>query len=451
MEIGTDFMETLSKLPSGWLDPITYLPNRRQFNTDYKPVPGVQLVMMTLSNAKHFTQLVRAIGHEYSEDFMRAGAARLREALPSGCIIYHVSILSFAFLLPDGAPPELLRKIIDQFSQPLVCGRIPIMTDIALGIADCTDASPAFVLRASLAAAQDSRDSGRDWARYNPKTDTAHQRGFLLLSQLTNAMQADDQLTLHFQPKYAMASGHPTSAEALLRWKHPIFGAISPAEFVPLAEATAHIHPLTDWVLRHAIAQAGAWAAKGMELNIAINISPRNLTRRGFAKRIAEILKLHGVSPSSIELEFTEGVLVSNDHIVLHELQALRDTGIRIALDDFGTGFANFSYITHLPADIIKIDKSFIQKISSDERSALVVRTLIELAHRLDYSVVAEGIETEKVYSLLASWNCDEGQGFYMSPPLDAARFAEKINFKKSVVSSVTISNLHREVNSVLG
>ena len=424
-------METLSKQPFGGLDPITYLPDRQQFLVDYKPVPGSQLVMMTLANGKQFNELLRAIGHEHSDEFMRAGVQRLREALASGCIVYHVSNLSFAFILPDGASPTLLRKIIEHFEQPLICGHIPVMADIALGIADCTDASPAFVLRAALAAVQDSRDSGRGWARYNRKTDTAHQRGFLLLSQLSNAMQADDQLTLHFQPKYAMSSGRLTSAEALLRWQHPVFGAISPAEFVPLAEATAHIHPLTDWVLRHAIAQAGAWTAKGMEINIAINISPRNLTRRGFAARIAEILQLHGVRPSSIELEFTEGVLVSTDHAVLDELRALRDTGIRIALDDFGTGFANFSYITHLPADIIKIDKSFIQKISSDERSAMVVRALIELAHRLDYSVVAEGIETEKVFALLASWNCDEGQGFYMSPPLDAARFAERANARK--------------------
>ncbi|HQT46663.1 MAG: hypothetical protein B7X08_04250, partial [Acidocella sp. 20-63-7] len=181
------------------------------------------------------------------------------------------------------------------------------------------------------------------------------------------------------------------------------------------------------------IAQVGAWTAKGMALNIAINVSPRNLTRRGFAAQVAHLLKIYGVAPSTIELEFTEGVLVTNDRVILEELQILRDTGIRIALDDFGTGFANFSYITHLPADIIKIDKSFIKKITSDERSAMVVRALIELAHRLNYSVVAEGIETEKAFSLLASWNCDEGQGYYMSPPLDAVSFAEKMNFSPAL------------------
>jgi EAL domain-containing protein (putative c-di-GMP-specific phosphodiesterase class I)/GGDEF domain-containing protein len=422
-------MAPLTKLPFGRLDPITCLPNRQQFLADYQPVPGAQLVMMTLSDSKHFNQLLRAIGHEYSEDFLRAGADRLREALPANILLYHAGMLSFAFLLPNGTTPDLLQKITTCFNNPINCGRIPVTTDIALGIADCKDASAAFVLRAALAAAQDSRENGWDWARYNRKTDTAHRRGFILLSNLTAAMQANDQLSLHFQPKYDMSSGKLTSAEALLRWNHPVYGPISPAEFVSLAEATAHIHPLTDWVLRNAIAQAGAWAAKGMDLNIAINVSPRNLSRRGFAAQIAQILNLYGVNPAAIELEFTEGVLVSNDRVVLEELQILRDTGIRIALDDFGTGFANFSYITHLPADIIKIDKSFIKKITSDERSAMVVRALIELAHRLDYSVVAEGIETEKAFALLASWNCDEGQGYYMSPPLDAIRFAEKMNF----------------------
>lgn len=184
-------------------------------------------------------------------------------------------------------------------------------------------------------------------------------------------------------------------------------------------------------MLRHAVAQTAAWAAKGMHLNIAINVSPRNLTRRGFAAQVAQILQLHGVSPSSIELEFTEGVLASQDNVVIEELRALRGTGIRIALDDFGTGFSNFNYITHLPADIIKIDKSFIQRISSDERSAMVVRSVIKLAHQLNYSVVAEGIETEKAYAMLASWNCDEGQGFFINPPLDAMRFDEKLLFKK--------------------
>ena len=407
------------------IDPITLLPNRQQFIADYQAAPAAQLVMMTLSDAQHFNELLRAIGHEYSEEFMRAGAARLREALAPETTVYHVSVLSFTFICPDGAAIPLLEAVVERFKKPLLCGGIPVATDIALGYAGCADPNPAGVLRAALAAAQDCRTTGADWAHYNRSTDTAHQRGFVLLSHLNAALESPGQFVLYFQPKYAMATGKLTSAEALLRWHHPVFGNISPAEFVPLAEATAHIHPLSDWVMRHALAQAGAWARHGIDLNMAINVSPRNLSRRGFAARIAELLQQYGVRPAAIELEFTEGVLVANDQIVLDELQALRNTGIRIALDDFGTGFCNFSYITHLPADIIKIDKSFIQKIATDERSAMVVRSLIELAHRLDYSVVAEGIETERAFNMLADWHCDEGQGFYMSPPLDAASLAQ--------------------------
>jgi EAL domain-containing protein (putative c-di-GMP-specific phosphodiesterase class I) len=419
------------------IDAVTQLPNRQQYVSDYQASSVAELVMLTLADAKQFNQLLRAVGHEYSEYFMRAGAFRIAEAAPPGAVIYHVSILSFVFFAPEGASAPALQKIIEAFETPVLCAGIPISSDIALGIASCSDTNPSVALRAALAAAQDSRETGAAWARYNRKTDSAHQRGFLLLSHLSAAIEAPDQLSLHYQPKYDMATGRITSAEALLRWQHPVYGAISPAEFIPLAEATAHIHALTAWVTRHAIAQAGAWAAKGHNIAIAINVSPRNLSRSGFAAQLSQILKYYGVAPSAIELEFTEGVLANNDLVVLDELQTLRQTGIRIALDDFGTGFANFSYITHLPADIIKIDRSFIRKIGADPRSALLVRTLIELAHNLDYRVVAEGIETERAYTMLTEWKCDEGQGYLMSRPLSVAQFAEAIDFTRPLQIAV--------------
>jgi EAL domain-containing protein (putative c-di-GMP-specific phosphodiesterase class I)/GGDEF domain-containing protein len=406
-------------------DPITMLPNRQAFIDGFLPEPDSFLVMLTLADATHFNQLLRAIGHEYSEDFIREGSARLREALSPEIVIYHVSILSFAFMFPQHAAKALLRKIVLTFEKPLIIGGVPVAPDIALGTTNGAEPVAAIILRAALAAAQDCRMSGADWAHYNPRTDTAHQRGFTLLSHLPAALEASDQLSLHFQPKYAMASGAMTSAEALLRWTHPAFGNISPAEFIPLAEATAHIHALTDWVLRHAIEQASLWVRQGLKLSLAVNVSPRNLGRRGFAQRVADLLEEYGVDPRMIELEFTEGVLMSSDPILLDELRALRATNVRIALDDFGSGFANFSYLTHLPADIIKLDKSIIQEIETDERSAVVVQSLIELAHRLGYSVVAEGIEMAKTYEMLAGWGCDEAQGYFMSRPLDAAGFAE--------------------------
>jgi EAL domain-containing protein (putative c-di-GMP-specific phosphodiesterase class I) len=249
----------------------------------------------------------------------------------------------------------------------------------------------------------------------------------LLLSQFPQALAAKDQLSLAFQPKYNFATGKVTGAEALLRWTHPTLGAVSPGEFIPLVETTDYIQPLTDWVLAQAAAEAARWLANGLHLTMAVNVSPHNLSHSGFAAHACGMLNRHGAAPADFEFEFTEGALAANNAKVLAELRQLRGVGIRIALDDFGTGFSNFSYITHLPADIIKIDQSFIRRIGSDERSDAVVIALIGLAHRLGYSVVAEGIETAEIYQLLAGWGCDEGQGYYMSRPLDAGAFGALI------------------------
>jgi EAL domain-containing protein (putative c-di-GMP-specific phosphodiesterase class I)/GGDEF domain-containing protein len=403
---------------------VTYLPNRQQFVVDYEDhaTGAGHVIMITLTDAAHFNGILRALGHEYSDDFIRAGAARVRLCVPPEIMLYHVSVLSICFVCPDDAERQI-AELISGFATPLLIGDIPISTRIGIGISARNDLSAADVLRTSLAAAQESRKTVAGWARYDSMADTAHRRGFLMLSQLAAALEAKNQLSLHFQPKYDLATGQATSAEALLRWDHPVLGRVSPGEFIPLAEATAFIHPLTDWVLDRAAAEAARWRDVGLKLNMAMNVSPHNLARRGFAARVAEVLHTHGVDPRKFEFEFTEGALAGNNPVVLAELGALRALGSHIALDDFGTGFSNLSYITHLPADIIKIDQSFIRRIGVDERSALVVRAIIQLAHRLDYSVVAEGIETADIYQLLADWRCDEGQGFYMSRPLDAPAF----------------------------
>jgi EAL domain-containing protein (putative c-di-GMP-specific phosphodiesterase class I)/GGDEF domain-containing protein len=418
-------MKPRGALPFARLDPITYLPNRHQFTEDYgaSQPRGRVLVMITLADAAHFNEVLRALGHEYSEDFIRAGAARLRAIVPAEVTIYHVSILSLTFMCFEH-PELLVSRILERFTQPLVCGGIPIGTRVGIGLCDCESRGATDVLRSALVAAQDGRNNETGWARYDTGSDNAQQRGFLLLSDLAAALRANDQLNLRFQPKFDMASGRPTGAEALVRWTHPTLGAISPGEFIPLAEATAHIHTLTNWVLERAVAQAAAWAAGGLALTMAVNVSPHNLARRGFARYVAEVLRRHQVEPAAVELEFTEGALASNNLVVLGELRALRAQGIHVALDDFGTGFSNLSYITRLPADIIKIDQSFIRQIRDDERSALLVRTLIELAHRLDYRVVAEGIEDAETYEMLSGWGCDEGQGYFMSKPVEAGVLA---------------------------
>jgi EAL domain-containing protein (putative c-di-GMP-specific phosphodiesterase class I)/GGDEF domain-containing protein len=407
------------------LDTVTGLPNRKKFTADHPLLcrPGVTLIMVTLADARHFNEILRALGHEWSEEFICEGVARIQSLVPAGTTIYHVSVLSFTFLL-EGNPVPVIERIIAAFKMPIFCQDVPVVSRVGIGVIGCGDLSPANLLRAGLVAAQDSRGSSSGWAAYDQSRDTAHRRAFIILTQFATALAATDQLALNFQPKLEFATGRPVGAEALLRWRHPTLGQISPAEFIPLAEATDHVHQVTDWVLEHALAQSASWARDGLDLTMAINVSPHNLSERGFTENFLRKLERHRVSPANIELEFTEGAVATNNETVIAELAKLRNHGVNVALDDFGTGFSNLSYLSRLPANIIKIDRSLITPIAAEPRAATVVKSFIELAHHLNYRVVAEGIETADVYALLKSWYCNEAQGYFLSRPLSAEAFA---------------------------
>ncbi len=407
---------------------MTGLPNRQKFIQDFRAISNdySHLVMITLADAKHFNEILRALGHDWSEEFICEGATRIAQIIPSGVALFHVSILSFAFIV--STPPEpLISKLIATFAEPIYCRDIPLVPRIGIGVVNCRELDSSDLLRAGLAAAQDSRAAPQGWAMYDRSSDSAHRQGFVILSQLSAALASGNQLSLNFQPKIEMATGRLAGAEALLRWTHPTLGVISPAEFIRLAEATDHVHRLTDWVLEHALAQAAKWDRQGLDLTMAINVSPHNLSQRGFCQNFMNRLRRHWVRPSCIELEFTEGVLATNNEIVISELRELRGHGVNIALDDFGTGFSNLGYISKLPANIIKIDRSLVLPIGTDRRAATVVQSLISLVHQLDYRVVAEGIETASIYNQLKSWHCNEAQGYFISRPLDAEGFANFI------------------------
>lgn len=406
-------------------DAVTSLPNRQQFLLDALSGfgPATDAIMVTLADARHFNGILRALGHEYSEDFIRHGVARIRSVLPTEIQIYHVSVLSFAFTCT--AAQSLAVSLVKCFTTPLVVDGIPILTQVGIGLVALAGQDPAMLLRAALSAAQDSRRSPVRWSRYNSVTDGAHRRGFQLLGDMSQALLAQDQLHLLYQPKIDLRSGHCCGVEALLRWTHPTLGPVSPAEFVPLVENTALIGPLTEWVVNAGIMQLARWIDENIPLKMAINASPHNLSKDGFPDFVSEIVVARGVPPGEIELEFTEGALAADDAKVVAALQTLRATGMSIALDDFGTGFSNLSYLTDLPANILKIDGSFIRKIGIDPRAELLVESIIELGHRLDFRIVAEGIETVETFATLRGWGCDEGQGYYFNRPMEPALLQE--------------------------
>jgi len=319
-----------------------------------------------------------------------------------------------------------VREIVAAFRPSLVCQNIPVDTRAGVGVGSLSrDTAPGELLRATLAAAQDSRKGFAGWAVYDRLADEAHLRAFRLLADLPAALRGEGQLSLHYQPRISMHEGRCIGAEALIRWNHPEFGSVSPSEFVPLAESTALIAPLTRWVIQNGLRTAARWQRERCDLTLSLNVSPKNLEEPHFVEVLMAEMNRADVDPSAIELEFTEGALAANPQLMLDQLARLRRLGFRIAIDDFGRGYSNMSNLSTLPAAILKIDQSFIRPLEQDRKKQFIVRSIIALAHELHYGVVAEGIETRAAFGMLCGWDCDEGQGFFMSRPLPLGDFTD--------------------------
>ncbi|HRO12213.1 bifunctional diguanylate cyclase/phosphodiesterase [Amaricoccus sp.] len=412
------------------LDPITSLPNRRQFQADSATWGGPRstLVLVTLADAQAFNDILRVLGPARSDAFIRAGAARLIEILGPGSKIYHINILSFAFRLPGHAepdPPAMIARVIDGFRQPILCDDVPIDTRIGIGMKALGRGSPGEDLRATLSAAQDSRVSPTGWAWFDRKSDEAHRRAFRLLSDLKHALGAESQLELHYQPKVTLETGACLSAEALLRWTHPELGPVSPGEFVELAEKTALVTPMTRWVIDAATRQAAIWARDGLELSLAVNVSPKNLEEPDFIEYLLFCCAARRIDRARIELEITEGVSAASGGLILDRLATLRRLGFSIAIDDFGSGYSNMSYLTRLSAHTLKIDKSLVRGVEADSLGGRLVSNIVQMGRDLGYRMVAEGIETEAERALLAAWGCDLGQGWHFGRPMPAPAFGD--------------------------
>ena len=239
------------------------------------------------------------------------------------------------------------------------------------------------------------------------------------MSELRHAI-VTDQLFLTFQPKMQLLTGSVTGVEVLLRWQHPEHGVILPDQFIPVAERTGLIIPLTLWVLQQSLLQCRQWKQMGLNVGVAVNLTMWNLETPELPDQIAALLRDTGVSPKDLELEITETSIMSDPQRVIRTLNQIRELGVRFAIDDFGTGYSSFAYLTKLPVSSIKIDKSFVQNIETVRDSSVIVKSIIDLGHNLNLKVVAEGVETAAARKLLTAFQCDEGQGYYFCRPIPA-------------------------------
>lgn len=330
---------------------------------------------------------------------------------------------TLAFECPGGeqAAIEEISKLLSVLEQPVDYLGMSLNFGASIGLA----MSPRHgsdmdtLLRHSHIAHEQAQQKIPHVAMYTEEMNPYSERRLALMGELRNAIN-ENNLALFYQPQVDLKTKRVSSLEALLRWQHPEFGFISPIEFIPLAEKTGIIKPLTEWVLNEALRQSVVFDRHGYTLNISINISARNLREANLVGMILTALKQHGVKPERLVLELTETAVMENPQEAHHTLQQLNDAGLQISIDDFGTGYSSLSHLRHLPVSEVKIDRSFIMEMMSKPDDRVLVKTVIDMARNLDLRVVAEGVEDAATLVALDDMGCDVAQGFHLCRPIAA-------------------------------
>jgi len=419
----------------GRVDPTSGYPNEHQLFEDLEDLAkrhsGEERValLIELVSSQQVSHGSRVLGPAYVEDLIRNSAEIIRRALGDGLRLYQVGPTRCLIVLDPTAVDweDLTGKLEQGLRGTISSAGIPVTPDAVIGVYrfQTETVAPRDVLRRLFNAADDARKTGRLVATYNEARDQAYARSFMLLGDMCDALERPGEFALVYQPVIGFSNGRCIGAEALVRWQNNLLGEVMPAEFIPLVEETALIRPLTDWVLNAAIKQVAEWQKTVPVPRVSVNVSARNLEERDFATRIGRILGEYGVASDVIQLEFTESAVVTYSARSLDQLTALKQMGMSIAIDDFGTGYSNLSYLRRMPATTVKIDQSFIKTLSTSENDRKLVRAVISMAHDLGYNVIAEGIEDQVAYDMLASWKCDEAQGYHISHPLSPKAMRE--------------------------
>ena len=415
----------------GRLDPLTGLPNRSQFIEDiqdqaHDDQDGQRYVFYTdLFDSSQIRSLQRVMGPSSLDEASRQVATQLQNHLGKGSRLYQIGDCQYAHFVcaaDDTAALHTATQLTDFIKTLTLNDSAPLMLQPAIGIAPFSlcDQAPTDILRLAHSASQDAREAEMSVGMYSHERDIKHQRRFSLIAEFRKALQAGDQLHLVYQPRVAMDSGQCVSVEALIRWQHPELGTVSPVEFIPLIEKTPLARALTEWVISSAVKQALDWKQQGFALSVSVNVAASNLEEDDFVDRLIQTISDNGLEHSDIELELTENTLVSNGRAVWTQLDRLNSSGFTVAIDDFGTGYSSLAYLKDIPAQVVKIDRSFIFDVEKVGKRRSLVNSMISMAQDLGYRVVAEGVETEAAYHTLKELGCDEVQGYWLSRPLSA-------------------------------
>lgn len=410
------------------MDELTGIWNRKAFkehwlqhlNDKKQEHKQAALILVDIDRFKKFNE---SLGESKGDDLMRMFSHRLRELCYSKCSLYRYNSDEFIFVLKDATIQKIERTanlIMDVLKQPFMIDGQEYFISVSIGIslspADGKDIET--LVRKADKALFSVKEHGRSHYRYYREDMTAiFPNEALMEAHLRRAIEFNE-LSLHLQPQMDLANNSINSFEALLRWNNRKFGFVSPAQFIPIAEASGLIIEIGDWIIDEVCRYQKEWQSKGYRpVRIAVNISPKQFRKENFARKIKTALKKYGVPPELLEVEITESSM-TNVHETFSILTELKQLGVYVSVDDFGTGYSSLSYLKRYPIDIIKIDQSFIADIAKDDKNEAIIKAIISMSHNLGLEVIAEGIEEPIQVDFLKRHRCQKGQGYLYNKPL---------------------------------
>jgi diguanylate cyclase (GGDEF)-like protein len=413
-------------------DALTGLPNREHLRRRLASAlddvaagraEGAAVMILDLDD---FKEVNETLGHQEGDLLLTEVGARLAATVGQSGTVARLGGDEFAVLLPDTADESRVlrmgRRILQALEQPIVVDGLEIEVTGSLGVAlaPAHADDPAALLKRADIAMYDAKTSTRGLRLYEPELDTDHPRRITLVSELRSALQ-NGGIEVHVQPLLRIGSDAVTGVEALARWSHPELGAVAPDYFIPIAERSGLISLLTSRMLDRSLAACAEWRSAGHDLGVAVNLSARSLQDADLVDEVARLLRRHDVPADRLTLEVTESSVMADPPRAVALLHQLRDLGVRLSVDDFGTGYSSLSYLKRLPVHEVKIDRSFIAGLPEQGEDLVIVRAIIDLGHHLGLEVVAEGVEDQATWDLLASMGCDLVQGWHLARPMPTA------------------------------
>ena len=417
-------------------DALTALPNRvllqdRTAQALSAAARTGATVAVLLLDLDRFKEVNDTFGHAYGGNLLSQVAQRLAATLRDADTAARLGGDEFAILavgLADAqAVDQVAGRVLAALDEPFCVDGVVLDVEASTGVALSPEHGSTVedLLRCADVAMYAAKAGKLGIAYYDPDQDQHTPARLALLGDLRRALDAPDQLALHYQPKVDITTGELVGAEALLRWTRPGVGLVPPAEFIPVAEGTGLIHKLTSYVLDGALEQAHSWLLAGHRIPVAVNLSTRCLLDQSLPGQVGRLLSLHGVPADLLRLEITENAIMADPARAVSVLQRLADQGVRLSLDDFGTGYSSMSDLKRLPVDELKVDRSFVTDMRTSDGDTLLVRSVIELGHNLGLHIVAEGVEDAETLDALGDLGCDIAQGYHLARPMPARQFDE--------------------------